>query len=311
MKVNGNLKFRELGAGELQNAILERLNGGALGGSFPTTGQPRGRLAYNLDTDTYWYFNGSVWTEFSASLNVANIIDSGGYMNGDGTFDPTAFNGFTNVTVDSSPVGDLVDVLSQLDAAIAGSNQLSELLDVDVPAVTGSPTPDVGALLQVGSDSPKRWIQTDVTGLADDYILQWDAATSTWGPSSGTGLLPAAGWDLNDGTTLRTVQLGEELSVDGTGIVGQEDASPAVTGTLRFYRLENLNSDAYIEVATSETDTVGNITIQAKDDLGSPGGIGGDLNLYAGDSGGAATEGGDINIFAGDNTVSNFGGPAP
>ena len=48
MKVNGDLKFRTLGSGELQNAIIERVNGGAAGGSLPTG--VAGRIAYNLDS---------------------------------------------------------------------------------------------------------------------------------------------------------------------------------------------------------------------------------------------------------------------
>ncbi len=90
MKVNGNLKFRQLGAGELQNAVIERVNGGASGGTLPTGSA--GRLVYNLDSNTYWWYNGTIWQEFGAEVNISNIITSGGYMNADGTFNPTPLN---------------------------------------------------------------------------------------------------------------------------------------------------------------------------------------------------------------------------
>lgn len=131
MIINGNLTFHTLGSGELQNAIMEKL------ASDPTGSA--GRIYYNTGTNSYRYYDGSAWQDFANGAGTGPIqseLDatqaSMGYVNTDGTFDETTLNALGNVT-GLTGSSDLVDALTQLDAAIsaaAGVDTLGELTDV-------------------------------------------------------------------------------------------------------------------------------------------------------------------------------------
>ena len=59
MIVNGNLQFHTLGSGELQNAIMERLAADPSGSA--------GRLYYNNVSNTYRFYDGTVWSELGST----------------------------------------------------------------------------------------------------------------------------------------------------------------------------------------------------------------------------------------------------
>ena len=130
MKINGNLQFRTLGSGELQNAIIERL------ASAPT-GEP-GRIYFNT-TDNFYYFYGAgspaVWEKVAPGSVVSNILTSMGYVNVDGTFDPTLFSSFVGV---GSPVS-LYDVLAQTVGTItaAGYDLIQDATTADQRTTLG------------------------------------------------------------------------------------------------------------------------------------------------------------------------------
>jgi hypothetical protein len=134
MKLNGNLTLNDGGASEIQNAIIERV------ASNPTIlSSEKGRIVFNSTDALYYYNNGTVWQPFATGGNAAslqtevNAIETtlGTTINADGTFNSTAFSGFNNVTGPTS----VTNVLSQLDAAIQGQNQLSELDDVTLTSL--------------------------------------------------------------------------------------------------------------------------------------------------------------------------------
>jgi len=118
MKINGNLQFKVLGSGELQNVIIERLASAPVG--IP------GRVYFNT-TDNFYYFYGAGspagWQRFAslAELNAATLeLDtleaSMGYVNADGTFNASVFTGFNYIA--GSPLTTLVDALQQLDVTL-------------------------------------------------------------------------------------------------------------------------------------------------------------------------------------------------
>jgi len=141
MKLNGNLTLNDGGASEIQNAIIERV------ASNPTAlSSEKGRIVFNSTDALYYYNNGTVWMPFATGGNAAslqtevNAIETtlGNTVNADGTFNSTAFSSFNNVTGPTS----VTNVLAQLDAAIQGQNQLSELDDVTLTS------PSAGQYLQ-------------------------------------------------------------------------------------------------------------------------------------------------------------------
>lgn len=129
MKLNGNLTLNEGGASEIQNAIIERV------ASNPSiVAGEKGRIVFNSTDSLYYYNNGSLWQPFATGGNAASLqteVDAietslGSMVNGDGTFVAGAFSSFNKVTTPTS----VLNALSQLDAAITGKDQLSELSDV-------------------------------------------------------------------------------------------------------------------------------------------------------------------------------------
>ena len=220
MIVNGNLKFHTAGAGELQNAVMERLDGAPSGVA--------GQLYYDTGVTTpankgYWQHNGTTWVKFatggdaSALQTEVDAIETslGAAVSASGVFQASAFSGFNNVTAPSS----ITNVLSQLDAAIESKDAFSELNDVDVAGVAN------GQVAMYNSATSKWEDHTlvladipEITVTAAELNLI-DGLTAT-----------AAELNILDGATLTTTELNY---VDGvtSGIQGQLDnKQPLDTG---------------------------------------------------------------------------------
>jgi hypothetical protein len=167
MIINGNLKFHTLGAGELQNAIMERVAGGANGESLPTGSA--GRLAYNTTSNTYWYHDGSAWRVFGTGGDVTNLLTEinniettlGPMINSDGTFNSANMNSLTNV----DGANNIYEALQDLDAAIEGKDALAELDDVNVAGVVNN------QFLQYNSTSGKWEDHTLVLANVSDVTV--------------------------------------------------------------------------------------------------------------------------------------------
>lgn len=323
MKINGDLKFRTLGSGELQNAIIERLAGGALGGSLPTG--VAGRIVYNTDTQSYWYYAAgatNAWVEFGAGADLTNVINSGGYMNVDGTFDATAFSGFTNINAAGSPLANLVEALSQLDDAIstaAGVDTLKELTDVDVDGEsdngTAAPAYADGQLLYYDSGN-SRWTTNDTSSIANGDFLTWDG--SSWVTTQQSAVLSLS--ELNDviDTVTSGATDGQVLAFDGDAGSGDEWRSVYVNFIRTSDGFTNidlsggsLNPDGdggnilfNIDISGVETQVASFTSTEL--DLTAPDGTTGaavDINAGAGTAG----EGGDVTINAGSSTSGEGG----
>jgi hypothetical protein len=134
MQVNGNLKFSTLGAGELQNAVMERVSD--LTSLAATTA---GRIAFQTGAGTtypgigYYYADGAAWVRLATGGNATALqtevdnIETAVGLKADGTFNAGSYTGAWYITAPAS----VADAIMQLDAAINSANELSELLDVN------------------------------------------------------------------------------------------------------------------------------------------------------------------------------------
>ena len=212
MKINGNLVFHTLGDGEIRNAIIERLNGGAGGASLPdhsaNAAAAEGRIAYNKDDGLYYYRNASAWVSIATGGNATSIqteVDNiettiGGMINADGTANTTAMDALANVTGASS----LSDVLSQLDQAIEGKDTLAELDDTTITS------PATNNVLQYSAGG--SWVNVTPAALL---------GTASINDLSDTESGPAASGDVMwfDGTDWQYDQPGSTSGVQAQGDV--------------------------------------------------------------------------------------------
>lgn len=131
MKINGNITLNPLGQSEIQNLVVERVS------AIPAhNSADKGRFVYNLVDNKFYLNDGTTWVSIATGGNAASLsaeLDTlqatlGAFVNADGTVNSLALNALINVDGATT----LMAALTQLDAAISGKDQLSELLDVDV-----------------------------------------------------------------------------------------------------------------------------------------------------------------------------------
>lgn len=264
MKINGNLSFHTLGDGELQNAIIERLTAAPTGAA--------GRVYFNTGGVTpadmgYWYHDGTTWQKIATGGNATalqtevDLIEAaiGAAVGETGAFDASAFSAFTNVTTPTS----ITNALSQLDAAITGQDQLSELEDV---TLTSSTTND---LLQFnGTD----WVNNAI-GTASG-VQAYDAGLAALAAFNTNGILVQTAEDTFSGRSLVAPAAGITIS-DANGVAGNPtfalaDDLAAVEGltTTGFAVRDNATGNW---VTRSITPTTGRITVTNTDGVaGSP-----------------------------------------
>jgi len=227
MKINGHLEFHVPGGlssdGQIKNAIIEVLS------EAPATGAQRGRIYYNDGLTTpadkgYWYHDGSTWVKFASGGNTASLqneIDAieltiGDMINSDGTANTANMNALTNVT----GANDLSDVLTQLDAAISSSNELSELDDV---TITGAAD---GNILYYDNG---EWVN-GAPG-ATSGVQPYDAGLANLA-TGGSGIVVMDG-DTVSFRTLTASTANDELGLsitNGSGVGGQPTIGLDVVG---------------------------------------------------------------------------------
>lgn len=208
MKINGSLVFDASSASEIQNLRVQKYAGADV--PAHNAGSDIGRAIYvttagnSYLANTLYIGGATTWVAIATGGNAAALqteVDNieltlGDFIDGDGEFVPGAFAAFTNVN--DATVTNLFDVLEQLDAAISGKDALSELVDVDV------------------------------TGVADNNVLQYNSATSKWEDSA---IGSASGIQAYD------ADLDAVAALSGTGIAVRTAAdtwatrSIEVTGT--------------------------------------------------------------------------------
>jgi len=150
MRLNGNLVLNTGGQSEIQNIVIERIST-----TLPVfSAAEKGRIIF-FNADSKFYINDGVnWSSIATGGNAATLqteVDSveaslGAFVNTDGTYNGAALDALSSVTASTS----LLDALTQMDVAMTGKDQLSELLD------------------------------TTIVGPANRDSLMWDTATSKW-----------------------------------------------------------------------------------------------------------------------------------
>lgn len=204
MKINGNLSFHTLGSGELQNAIIERLD------SAPGT-TVAARLYYNTTTNKYCYYNGTAWVCFATGENTGDLqaeidaIELAVGLNTNGTFNANAYTGATYITTPTS----VSNAIMQLDAAINANNTLAELDDVALASLTDND------ILQYDAGSPAKWKNVAIGSASG--IQPYDAGLTALA-TGGTGLVAQDGDNIY-WRTLTAPSEGITVS-NGTGVVG-------------------------------------------------------------------------------------------
>lgn len=213
MKINGNLVFHTLGDGEIRNAIIERITG-----TLPTGGQVAGRIAYHTDDNLYYFYNGTSWTPFSTGgdasalqtevNNIEASLGSAMIDGADGTFLTAWAEGLSNVTGAAS----LAEVISQLDSAISGSNELAELNDVTLTSVTSG---------EVLTFTGTVW---ENQTLAEAGIQPSDTALTNLSALAGTGFVVQTGVDTFITTSLAASTVAGDQGISITDASGVGDA---------------------------------------------------------------------------------------
>lgn len=218
MIINGNLKFHTLGAGEIQNAIIERLNTIDRNAAIHSAG----RIVFDTSLNVLYLSNGSAWTalatggDSTAILTEINAIEStlGALVNSDGT---------TNVAIAlTNPyfggANNLTTALQNLAAGVSGKDALAELIDVQVSSISNRDIFVYDTLLlkwinlPAGSASGVQPYDTDLSSLASlthtpGNIIYSDAtAWFTAPPGTVSGVQP---YDIGLAN----------LAIGGTGIV--------------------------------------------------------------------------------------------
>jgi hypothetical protein len=199
MEMYGDLTFIDAALCQARNVVIDT-HTTAERVAFVTA--VSGQIVYDSTSQSYWFFNGTVWGELGSSSDVATLqaeVDAiettiGAMIQADGTLDSTAANALTNVTGATS----ISDVLTQLDAAIEGADTLAEMNDVTLTA------PSNGDFLTYNTTTS-----------------QWEnvAASSVGGNSWST--------IVTDSGTIVSSQISDSLSV--TGVAGSGMRTAATT----------------------------------------------------------------------------------
>lgn len=266
MKINGSLIFDASSASEIQNLRVQKVS------SNPThTAADIGRLIYNTGDNIIYIGGASAWVALATGGNATALqtevdaIESalGAFFNADGTFNATAANALNNVDGATT----LSEVLADLDASISGKDALAELLDVDVTGVADN------SLLQFNQGTGK-W-EDSAIGSASG-VQAYDAGLDALAAKTTTGVMVQTGADTFGSATFVAPSAGVTISdtsvADGNitfALANDLAALEGLTGTGIIVRSAD-NTAAVRSVVGGSTGTVvvgdgngvaGNITL--------------------------------------------------
>lgn len=225
MKINGNLVFNSDASGQLTNVFIDRVAGGATGGSLPErlgNAAGKGRLVFNTDNSVFYYDDGTAWLALATGGNAAALqqeVDAleaalGAAITAEGNFNATAFDTFANVTKvnGAATATTLTQILSQMDSAIESIDTLEEIEPVTAQGVV------------IYADSATTWAQAapGATSGVQAWDTELDALASV---VAAADTLPYF-TGKTDGVASAT---GTTLSSFGRTLIDDADASAART----------------------------------------------------------------------------------
>lgn len=242
MKINGSLVFDASAGSEIQNLRLQKVS------SNPTfTAADTGRLIYNTTSGVmYIGVAGSTnaWVALATGGNAAALqseLDAleaalGGFIDGaDGTFDASAFSAFTNVAAPT----DLLDALTQLDAAISGKDALAELVDVQLGTLNDND------LLQYDSGSSK-WV--DVAIGSASGVQAHDAGLDALAAFNSNGILVQTAEDTFAARSIAVPAAGLSIT-NADGVAG----NPTLALANGLASIESLATTGFVVQSAADT----------------------------------------------------------
>jgi hypothetical protein len=225
MKINGNLVFNSDASGQLTNVFIDRVAGGATGGSLPErlgNAAGKGRLVFNTDNSVFYYDDGTAWLALATGGNAAALqqeVDAleaalGAAITAEGNFNATAFDTFANVTKvnGAATATTLTQILSQMDSAIESIDTLEEIEPVTAQGVV------------IYADSATTWAQA--TPGATSGVQAWDTELDALASVVAAADTLPYFTGKTDGVASAT---GTTLSSFGRTLIDDADASAART----------------------------------------------------------------------------------
>lgn len=178
MKINGNITLNPFGQSEIQNMFVERLS------AIPAhNASDKGRLIYNLTDNTFYLNDGSTWVSVATGGNAALLnseLDSVeaalGFLNANGTINASTLQALGNV---DNTATTLLAALQQIDAAISGQDQFSELSDVNLVGLVDK------QFIQYDGTSGKWVVHTPVLADISDVLASVSEVNFLVGVTSG------------------------------------------------------------------------------------------------------------------------------
>jgi len=274
MVINGNLKFISAGAGEIQNAVIERL------ASDPTG--TAGQLYYNTTNNELKFHNGTAWFSVASGGAAASQVEmdatqtSMGYVNADGTYNAAILDALGNVTGSSS----LASALTQLDTAITAANGVNAVPDLTDVTITTSAANELlfttGANTWVNQTLVEAGIQAqdvvldDLSGLAavaaDQMIVGTGANTFAY------ATITAAGLALLDdvSNTVQRATLGLVIGTDVQAFDAGLAALATLSGAAGTGLVVQTGVDTFINRTVVESATAGLVITNGDGVAGNP-----------------------------------------
>src|SRR5271167_4112306 len=92
MRINGNLTFNSDGTGYIQNMFVEQF------ATAPTG--VTGRIYYDTTAEAYYYYNGTMWQQFSTGSSAVSSFSAGttGFTPSSPAFGAVTLSGTLNAT---------------------------------------------------------------------------------------------------------------------------------------------------------------------------------------------------------------------